>query len=109
MISLEELCVILFGLVLRAMTSFHPHSGQGKPPLFGDYEAQRHWQEITVNLPIQKWYFNGTDNDLLYWGLDYPPLTAYHSFLVGLVSKRLTVWKIQHFTVTQILREINFG
>ena len=45
-----------------------------------------HWQEITVNLPIQQWYFNTTDNDLLYWGLDYPPLTAYHSYVIGLVS-----------------------
>lgn len=24
-------------------------------------------------------YFNTTENDLNYWGLDYPPLTAYHS------------------------------
>lgn len=24
--------------------------------MYGDYEAQRHWQEITVNLPIQQWY-----------------------------------------------------
>jgi len=28
-------------------------------------------------------YVNGTDNDLEYWGLDYPPLTAYHSWLLG--------------------------
>ena len=85
MISLEEILVMTFGLLLRAMTSVHPHSGQGVPPMFGDYEAQRHWQEITVNLPIQDWYQNTTDNDLLYWGLDYPPLTAYHSWIVGKV------------------------
>ena len=58
---------------------------KGIPPMFGDYEAQRHWQEITVNLPIQDWYQNTTDNDLMYWGLDYPPLTAYHSWIVGKV------------------------
>lgn len=29
---------------------------------------------------------NSTDNDLLYWGLDYPPLTAYHSWLMGYMS-----------------------
>jgi len=28
-------------------------------------------------------YVNGTENDLEYWGLDYPPLTAYHSWLLG--------------------------
>lgn len=26
-------------------------------------------------------YFNTTNNDLNYWGLDYPPLTAYHSWI----------------------------
>lgn len=29
--------------------------GAGKPPMFGDYEAQRHWQEVTYNLPVQEW------------------------------------------------------
>lgn len=32
--------------------------GAGKPPMFGDYEAQRHWQEITFNLPVKQWYDN---------------------------------------------------
>uniref|UniRef100_A0A023EWB5 Alpha-1,3-glucosyltransferase n=1 Tax=Aedes albopictus TaxID=7160 RepID=A0A023EWB5_AEDAL len=71
------------GILLRAAISLHSYSGESKPPMFGDFEAQRHWQEITVNLPIRDWYENTTDNDLLYWGLDYPPLTAYHSLLVG--------------------------
>ncbi|KAJ8561829.1 hypothetical protein ON010_g7852 [Phytophthora cinnamomi] len=51
--------------------------------MFGDYEAQRHWMELTINLPVSDWYFNTTSNDLLYWGLDYPPLTAYVSYLFG--------------------------
>lgn len=42
-----------------------------------------------MNLPIKDWYENTTHNDLLYWGLDYPPLTAYHSYLVGQVAKRV--------------------
>ena len=70
-------------LFLRAVISTHSYSGEGKSPRFGDFEAQRHWQEITVNLPILEWYENSTSNDLDYWGLDYPPLTAYHSFLMG--------------------------
>lgn len=57
--------------------------------MFGDYEAQRHWQEITLNLPIEKWYTNTTDNDLQYWGLDYPPLTAYHSFALGYIADKI--------------------
>lgn len=24
--------------------------------MYGDYEAQRHWQEVTYNLPIRQWY-----------------------------------------------------
>lgn len=35
--------------------------------------------EITTQLPISQWYFH----DLEWWGLDYPPLTAYHSWLLG--------------------------
>lgn len=55
------------------------YSGYGIPPMHGDFEAQRHWMEITIHLPTSMWYFY----DLQYWGLDYPPLTAYHSWLCG--------------------------
>jgi alpha-1,3-glucosyltransferase len=47
--------------------------------MHGDFEAQRHWIEIVSHLPVSQWYFY----DLPYWGLDYPPLTAYHSWLLG--------------------------
>lgn len=57
--------------------------------MYGDFEAQRHWQEVTVNVPIKAWYEQTEDNDLQYWGLDYPPLTAYHSYLNGLVASRI--------------------
>lgn len=58
------------------------YSGHATPPMHGDYEAQRHWMEITLHLPTREWYFY----DLPYWGLDYPPLTAYVSYLCGLVA-----------------------
>src|SRR4051812_23931910 len=54
-------------------------TGFKSPPMHGDFEAQRHWMEITTHLPISQWYFH----DLQWWGLDYPPLTAYHSWLFG--------------------------
>ena len=38
---------------------------------------------------FQDWYVNTTDNDLLYWGLDYPPLTAYHSYMMGMVGNQI--------------------
>lgn len=50
--------------------------------MFGDFEAQRHWMEITYHLPPDKWYYY----DLQYWGLDYPPLTALHSWVCGAVA-----------------------
>ncbi|EFN58391.1 hypothetical protein CHLNCDRAFT_19730, partial [Chlorella variabilis] len=58
-------------------------AGMHTPPRYGDYEAQRHWMEITVNLPMEEWYRNSSLNDLSYWGLDYPPLSAYQSWLCG--------------------------
>lgn len=55
--------------------------GQGTPPMYGDYEAQRHWMELTIHLPLRQWY----TYDLQYWGLDYPPLTAYVSWFCGIM------------------------
>lgn len=83
----KYLMVLSGAIFLRSTISLHSYSGYEKPPMFGDFEAQRHWQEITVNLPMNGWYTNSTDNDLQYWGLDYPPLTAYHSFVVGKVAQ----------------------
>ncbi|XP_068175741.1 dolichyl pyrophosphate Man9GlcNAc2 alpha-1,3-glucosyltransferase [Antennarius striatus] len=78
---------VLLAVVVRWSVSLNSYSGAGKPPIFGDYEAQRHWQEVTYNLPVQEWYFNSTENDLNYWGLDYPPLTAYHSLICAYIAK----------------------
>ncbi|CAM9858681.1 unnamed protein product [Heterosigma akashiwo] len=78
--------VVTACLCIRLLMANYPHSGQGNPVMFGDYEAQRHWMEITVNLPIGEWYQNTSSNDLLYWGLDYPPGSAYISWLCGKVS-----------------------
>ncbi|CAI5959236.1 unnamed protein product [Closterium sp. NIES-65] len=66
-----------------------PFPGMHTPPKYGDYEAQRHWMEITVHLPPALWYRNSTSNDLAWWGLDYPPLTAWQSRMHGWVMHRL--------------------
>lgn len=71
--------LVAAALATRAALFSQPHSGQGRPPLFGDFEAQRHWMEVTVNLPLDEWYRSSARNDLLYWGLDYPPLSAFTS------------------------------
>ncbi|KAK4947868.1 Glucosyltransferase-like protein [Elasticomyces elasticus] len=75
---LLPLILMIVGL-FRWTVGLWGHSGYQKPPMHGDFEAQRHWMEITAHLPVSKWYFY----DLPYWGLDYPPLTAYHSWLCG--------------------------
>ena len=51
--ALTVLSCLLFGLLLRWAVAQFPYSGEGKSPKFGDYEAHRHWMEITHNLPIQ--------------------------------------------------------
>ncbi|XP_067620851.1 probable dolichyl pyrophosphate Man9GlcNAc2 alpha-1,3-glucosyltransferase isoform X1 [Eurosta solidaginis] len=86
-ISADIVATVSMGIAIRAIVSLYLYSGADKPPMFGDYEAQRHWQEITANLQAKDWYRNTTDNDLLYWGLDYPPLTAYHSYVLGIIAR----------------------
>ncbi|KAJ5162277.1 hypothetical protein N7492_007669 [Penicillium capsulatum] len=71
--------------LFRWSVSLWGYSGFQVPPMHGDFEAQRHWMEITSHLPICKWYLY----DLQYWGLDYPPLTAYHSWLLGKIGSAI--------------------
>jgi alpha-1,3-glucosyltransferase len=82
--------LVSFVLLLRVLVGFQPHSGQdnfhgAKRAYGGDFEAQRHWLELTLHLPIGDWYWH----DLEYWGLDYPPLTAYASWICGFLSHRI--------------------
>jgi alpha-1,3-glucosyltransferase len=96
-LKLYPIGLISIAILIRWLVAQFPHSGYQKPPMYGDYEAQRHWMEITTNLPVKDWYKNTTDNDLLYWGLDYPPLTAYHMFILGKLSNRFNAsWTQLH-------------
>lgn len=67
--------------ITQSRTTSEAFAGENTPPMYGDYEAQRHWMELTIHLPIRQWY----TYDLQYWGLDYPPLTAYVSWLCGIM------------------------
>ncbi|CAB9496327.1 Man9GlcNAc2 alpha-1,3-glucosyltransferase [Seminavis robusta] len=89
MVSLHVLVVSL-ALFVRILVGYQHHSGEdnyhgSKRAYGGDYEAQRHWMELTWHLPIGDWYWY----DLQYWGLDYPPLTAYVSYVCGALSEWL--------------------
>jgi len=96
---LTTLLTLTLALLVRWSVSLNTYSGYGKPPMYGDYEAQRHWMEITANLPVHSWYKNSLDNDLLYWGLDYPPLSAYHSYLNGKAAESINgSWNTLHIS-----------
>ncbi|XP_037898257.1 probable dolichyl pyrophosphate Man9GlcNAc2 alpha-1,3-glucosyltransferase isoform X3 [Glossina fuscipes] len=87
--ALELSCDVCFSIAIRAAVSLHSYSGANKPPMYGDYEAQRHWQEITYNFSPKGWYKNSSNNNLEYWGLDYPPLTAYHSYVNAYIASKI--------------------
>ncbi|KAI9809354.1 MAG: hypothetical protein M1825_002646 [Sarcosagium campestre] len=74
--------ILMAAGLMRWAVGLWPYSGFKAPPMHGDFEAQRHWMEVTTSLPISQWYFH----DLDWWGLDYPPLTAYHSWLLGTIG-----------------------
>ncbi|KAG6711241.1 hypothetical protein I3842_05G043200 [Carya illinoinensis] len=97
-IAASFLCIAMFALLVRVAVSLHPYSGAGNPPKYGDFEAQRHWMEITFNMPVEEWYLNSTTNDLSYWGLDYPPLTAYQSYVHGLFIRFFHPESVSLFT-----------
>jgi hypothetical protein len=80
-----NLFILTVAILFRLMVGLHSYSGEGVGPVFGDFEAQRHWMEITLHTPIREWYRNTASNDLTYWGLDYPPLSAYWAFITGFV------------------------
>eukprot|EP00949_MAST-11_sp_MAST-11-sp1_P003697 g3697.t1 len=77
--------MMLAMVLIRFIVGTWPHSGQGKPPMYGDFEAQRHWLEITSSLPLGNWY----SFDVQYWGLDYPPLQAFHAWAFGAFAQRV--------------------
>lgn len=60
-------------------------AGEADPPKYGDYEAQRHWMEVTLHTPLRTWYHDVPElcNPGTYWPIDYPPISAYQSYVTG--------------------------
>ncbi|KAJ3355196.1 Glucosyltransferase-like protein [Allomyces javanicus] len=81
-LSPAAIAVASVAFLVRAAVGRHGYSGRATPPLFGDLEAQRHWLEITWHLPPSQWYHY----DQKFWGLDYPPLTAFFSYVFGAIA-----------------------
>ncbi|CAH1757113.1 14886_t:CDS:2 [Entrophospora sp. SA101] len=78
----STLLSLIFGIYIKWTVGLNPYSGYNTPPIYGDFEAQRHWMELTLNVPIKQWYYYDTE----WWGLDYPPLTAYVSWICGKIG-----------------------
>ncbi|EEB08500.1 glucosyltransferase Alg6 [Schizosaccharomyces japonicus yFS275] len=78
-------CISVVVILIQWLVSIGSYSGKGAPPMFGDFEAQRHWMELTLHVPISQWYYE----NLEWWGLDYPPLTAFVSWLFGIIGNYL--------------------
>ena len=78
-----SLLLDFFILFVKILVGQFGYSGEHDPPKYGDFEAQRHWMELTIYLPVEDWYTNSKLNKEKYWPLDYPPMSGYHSFILG--------------------------
>ncbi|KAF9951748.1 Glucosyltransferase-like protein [Mortierella alpina] len=76
---------VALAVLVRWAVSLGPYSGLATPPRFGDYEAQRHWMELTIHQPVRGWYSDQSK----WWDLDYPPLTAYVSWICGYIGDKI--------------------
>ncbi|EGR27993.1 hypothetical protein IMG5_185760 [Ichthyophthirius multifiliis] len=88
----SKTCLLTISLIcifFRILVGLGPYSGYKQSPKYGDYEAQRHWMELTVNLNPKEWYVQTLDNSFDYWRIDYPPLSAYVSLIFGYISQYL--------------------
>jgi len=70
----------------KFITKLNKKIGINDPPQYGDYEAQRHWMELTSNTPTSEWYVATPYNNLTYWRIDYLLLTAYHRWVMGVIN-----------------------
>ena len=91
--STFEIILITFfihfiSLMIKLLVGRFGYSGEKSPPKFGDFEAQRHWMELTIYLPVADWYTDSRYNKKDYWPLDYPPMSGYHSYILGKVLEK---------------------
>ena len=99
----KTLLIHFLSILFKILVGIYGYSGENDLPKFGDFEAQRHWMEITTNLNISNWYTNDKlTNPQNYWPIDYPPCSAYHSWFFG------TIFKIIYPKSVGLLTSIGF-
>ena len=105
-----SLLLDFFVLLIKILVGQFGYSGEHDPPKYGDFEAQRHWMELTLYLPIEDWYTNSKLNKEKYWPLDYPPMSAYHSYIFGKILNFLipesVEFKYSHGYETKVFKII---
>ena len=85
---LITLGIHFFSILIKILVGRFGYSGERTPPKLGDFEAQRHWMELTIYLPVKDWYTNSRLNRADHWPLDYPPLSGYQSYLMGKILEK---------------------
>ena len=76
--------VLLFAVLIRVLVSTpYPTAARASPRCSGTTRRRGTGWEVTLNTPLSQWYVHTKVNDLQYWGLDYPPLTAFQSWICG--------------------------
>jgi hypothetical protein len=50
--QIDLLIIISISITIRYLIGLWGYSGYNIPPMYGDFEAQRHWMEITISIPI---------------------------------------------------------
>ena len=100
----------IFIILIKILVGKYGYSGEQDPPKYGDFEAQRHWMELTLYLSPEEWYTNSELNEEKYWPLDYPPLSGYHSFILGKILNifmpESVEFKYSHGYETPILKNV---
>ncbi|ORZ35442.1 ALG6, ALG8 glycosyltransferase family-domain-containing protein, partial [Catenaria anguillulae PL171] len=109
-----SLALISLALVIRAAVARHSWSGRNAPPMYGDFEAQRHWLEIMWHLPVSQWYRYDLHAHFIdpSWvaldtsrGIETPLLVAYMRFTVLLTDLLIYLPACLHFVNRALKRQ----
>lgn len=76
---------VMIAVVLRSTMFLQPSSDSNTAIQYEDFKKYKHWMEITNNLSTDLWYKSTLEVGNNHWPINHPPLSAWYSYLVGLV------------------------